>query len=294
VEVQILADHHGRVVVLGERDCSVQRRHQKVIEESPAPGLPALVRSRLHEAAARAATALGYRNAGTAEFLLAADGTFYFLEMNRRLQVEHPVTEAVFGIDLVAWQLRIAAGEALPEGDAFAARGHAIEARIYAEDPAHGFLPSSGTVLALREAEGPGIRVDSALATGTEISPYYDPLLAKVIAHGETREEAIRRLDLALAETVILGLRTNVGFLRRVLAHPDFAGGVLQTDLIDQAEDVLLPEPPPPPAIFLAAAAHALLPGATVQGSPPRGLEQAVASPWTTLPTFRLGEGNAC
>lgn len=289
VEVQILADHHGRVVVLGERDCSVQRRHQKVLEESPAPGLTTDIRTRLHEAAANAARALGYQNAGTVEFLLAEDGSFYFLEMNRRLQVEHPVTETVFGTDLVAWQLRIAAGEALPERDGCAARGHAIEARIYAEDPAHGFLPSSGTIQALREAEGPGIRVDSALVTGTEISPYYDPLLAKVIAHGETREEAIRRLDLALAETFILGLRTNVGFLRRVLAHPDFVAGALRTDLIDRSEDVLLPEPPPPPAVFLAAAAHALLPG-RAQSAPTRGEEHAVPSPWTTLPAFRLGE----
>ncbi len=261
-----------------------------MLEESPAPGLSDDVRERLHQAAATAAAALGYRNAGTAEFLLAEDDSFYFLEMNRRLQVEHPVTEEIFGIDLVSWQLRLAAGETLPPPDAFRPRGHAMEARVYAEDPEHGFLPSSGTVHVLREAEGPGVRVDSALVAGIEISPYYDPLLAKVIVHGATRAEAIRRLDLALAETVVLGLRTNVGFLRRVLAHEAFCEGALRTDLLERSEDSLLAEPQPPPAAFLAAAAHALLPGAAGASAGARGAESEMPSPWTALPNFRLAE----
>ncbi len=292
VEVQVLADDTGHVVVLGERDCSVQRRHQKVLEETPAPGLDDDLRRRIHEAGAAAARALGYRNAGTVEFLLDEDGRFHFLEMNRRLQVEHPVSEAVLGLDLVAWQLRLAAGEPLPrEPDAFLPRGHAIEARVYAEDPARGFLPSSGKILALREPEGPGTRVDSALAVGMEVTSHYDPLLAKVIAHGQTREEALRRLDLALAETVVLGLRTNVGFLRRLLAHEDFRAGRLRTDFIDRASKTLCDEPPPTAPVILAAAAHLLLPrtapghGASSNGGAPR------PSPWATLRGFRLSNG---
>jgi acetyl-CoA/propionyl-CoA carboxylase biotin carboxyl carrier protein len=288
VEVQVLADAQGHVVVLGERDCSVQRRHQKVIEESPAPTLSDYERGALHEAGAKAAAALGYQNAGTAEFLLAPGGGFWFLEMNRRLQVEHPVTEACFGVDLVAWQLRIAAGEPLPPASAFRSRGHAVEARLYAEDPENGYVPSSGTVLALREPEGPGIRVDSALLAGMEVSPHYDPLLAKVIAHGETREEAIRRLDLALRETAVLGVRTNAALLRAVLADADFRAGRHATDLLDRRGDALVAPGPAGVEALLAVAADELLPAAGRVPTPGRG--PAVEGPWLRLPGFRLSE----
>ncbi len=290
VEVQVLADTAGTVAVLGERDCSVQRRHQKVLEETPAPGLSPDLRRRLHEAGAEAARAIGYLNAGTVEFLLAEDGTFYFLEFNRRLQVEHPVTEAVLGLDLVSWQLRLAAGEHLPSNGAFAPRGHAIEARVYAEDPAHGFLPSSGRILAHREAEGPGVRVDSALSVGMEISSHYDPLLMKVIAHGETREEALRKLDHALAETVVLGLRTNVGFLRRVLDCEPFRAEELRTDLLEREGPALAADPEPEAGVFLAAAAHTLLPGGTRGSGGPAEGDHRVPSPWARLRGFRLSE----
>jgi acetyl-CoA/propionyl-CoA carboxylase biotin carboxyl carrier protein len=290
VEVQVLADDQGTVAVLGERDCSLQRRHQKIVEEAPAPRLPDATREALFLAARRATEALGYRNAGTVEFLLDDEGEFWFLEMNRRLQVEHPVTEAVLGIDLVAWQLRLAAGQALDPARPFAPRGHAIEARVYAEDPANGFLPSVGTILALREPEGPGVRVDAALETGLEVTPWYDPLLAKVIAHGETREEALRRLDLALRETVILGLRTNVAFLRRALAHPAFREGGFTTDLLDRDGAVLGEAGEVPAAVLLAAAAHALLPGEGSNEGGARG-RRALPSPWESLEGFRLSGG---
>ena len=289
VEVQVLVDRSGQVAVLGERDCSIQRRHQKVIEESPAPGLSDAVRRSLHESGAEAARALGYRNAGTAELLLAPDGTFSFLEMNRRLQVEHAVTEACFGVDLVEWQLRIAAGESLPEGGAFVSHGHAVEARLYAEDPENGFLPSSGSVLALREPEGTGIRVDSALVAGMEVSPHYDPLLAKVIAHGETREEAIHRLDLALRDTAVLGVRTNASFLRAVLADSEFCAGRLSTDLLDRRGAALLALGPPPLEAILAAAADELLPQAGRSGAKGRA-KAAARGPWHALKGFRLSE----
>ena len=199
---------------LGERDCSVQRRHQKVLEEAPSPAVTAELRERMGAAAVAAAKAIGYTNAGTVEFLLAADGAFYFLEMNTRLQVEHPVTECVTGLDLVELQMRIAAGEPLP----FAQKdirfdGHAIEARLYAEAPHKGFLPQSGTLAAWQPPSGPGIRVDHGLRAGQAISPFYDPLLAKVIAHGATREEARRRLIQALEDTIALGPATNRAFL---------------------------------------------------------------------------------
>ncbi|MHC5012622.1 MAG: acetyl-CoA carboxylase biotin carboxylase subunit, partial [Planctomycetota bacterium] len=290
VEVQVLCDDAGGVAVLGERDCSLQRRHQKVVEETPAPAVDDATRQALHEAGARAAKAVGYRNAGTVEFLLGPDGEFWFLELNRRLQVEHPVTEAVLGIDLVAWQLRLAGGEGLPPPQTFQPRGHAIEARVYAEDPAHGFLPSAGTVLGLREPEGPGIRVDSALEVGLHVSPYYDPLLAKVVALGETREEAIRRLDLALRETVVLGVRTNVGFIRRALAHEAFRSGALHTELLDAEADALCRPTPPPPEVFLAAGAHALLPSEGQSEAAERVGGTALPTPWDLLRGFRLSE----
>jgi geranyl-CoA carboxylase alpha subunit len=235
VEFQIFADRHGNVIHLGERDCSVQRRHQKVIEETPSPVVSADLRTRMGEAAVAAARAIDYVGAGTVEFLLDRSGKFYFLEMNTRLQVEHPVTEAVTGLDLVAWQLRVAAGEKLPlEQHQVQRNGHAIEARLYAEDPHSNFLPQSGTLIVWRPASGQGVRIDHGLTSGAGASPFYDPMLAKVIGHGATREEARRRLIAALEDTVALGLVTNRSFLIAVLRHPAFAAGEAATDFIDR------------------------------------------------------------
>jgi geranyl-CoA carboxylase alpha subunit len=235
IEFQVFADLHGNVVHLGERDCSVQRRHQKVIEETPSPAVGAELRAKMGEAAVAAARAIDYVGAGTIEFLLDGAGKFYFLEMNTRLQVEHPVTEAVTGLDLVAWQLRVAAGEKLPlEQHQVRWGGHAIEARLYAEDPHNGFLPQSGTLLDWRPARGDGIRVDHGLTSGTVVSPFYDPMLAKLIAHGASREEARRRLIMALEDTVAPGLITNRSFLIAALRHPQFAAGAATTDFIDR------------------------------------------------------------
>jgi geranyl-CoA carboxylase alpha subunit len=236
VEIQVFADAHGRCIHLGERDCSVQRRHQKVIEEAPSPAVSAALRARMGAAAVAAAEAIGYRGAGTVEFLLAADGSYYFLEMNTRLQVEHPVTEAVTGLDLVEWQIRIARGEPLPlTQEEVRFTGHAIEARLYAEAPALGFLPQSGTVLAWRPPSGAGIRVDHGLARADRVSPHYDPMIAKIIACGASREEARKRLARALGETVVLGLETNRGFLVDLLEHPAFAAGEATTSFIARA-----------------------------------------------------------
>ncbi len=225
VEVQVFADSHGNVIHLGERDCSVQRRHQKVIEEAPSPAVDAALRARMGEAAVAVARAIGYVGAGTVEFLLDRAGQFYFMEMNTRLQVEHPVTELVTGLDLVEWQLRVARGEALPlTQDQVRLTGHAIEVRLCAEDPADDFLPRTGRVLAWRPPAT--VRCDHALAAGVTVSPHYDSMLGKVIAHGADRAEAIDRLARALDDTVLLGLTTNRGFLARLLRHPAFVEGM--------------------------------------------------------------------
>jgi geranyl-CoA carboxylase alpha subunit len=262
IEIQIFADRHGQVIHLGERDCSIQRRHQKVIEETPSPAVSAELRARMGDAAVATARAIGYVGAGTVEFLLDQSERFYFLEMNTRLQVEHPVTEAVTGVDLVAWQLRIAAGERLPlEQQQVRLRGHAIEARLYAEDPHHGFLPQSGTLIDWRPAGGTGIRIDHGLASGQQVSPFYDPLLAKVIACGATREEARRRLIIALEDTAALGLTTNRMFLIALLRHPAFAAGNVTTAFIDRhfPAGSGARQRPTPPARMLALAAVLLL-----------------------------------
>ncbi len=233
VEIQVFADAHGNVVHLGERDCSVQRRHQKVIEEAPSPVVDAALRHRMGTAAVAAARAIGYRGAGTVEFLLGRDGSFYFLEMNTRLQVEHPVTEMVTGQDLVAWQLAVAAGQALPlQQDEIRFTGHAIEVRLYAEDPYNGFLPQTGTVSVWRPAERAGLRVDHGVRNGQVISPYYDPMIAKVIAHGATRADAARKLARALEDTVVLGPTTNKHLLVKMLRHPVFVAGDATTAFI--------------------------------------------------------------
>ncbi|MBM4435560.1 MAG: acetyl-CoA carboxylase biotin carboxylase subunit, partial [Chloroflexi bacterium] len=233
VEMQILADARGDVIWLGERDCSVQRRHQKLIEETPGPSVDDALRGRLGDAAVRIAKASGYRNAGTCEFLVAPDGSFVFLEVNTRLQVEHPVTEAVTGLDLVALQLRVAAGEPLPlRQDEVERRGAAIECRITAEDPAQGFLPAAGRVDLVRLPSGPKLRVDSALEPGTWVPNEYDPLIAKIVTYGRDRAEAIARMRRALAETVVGGVPTTVPFHARVFAEPDFVSGRYDTDYI--------------------------------------------------------------
>jgi geranyl-CoA carboxylase alpha subunit len=237
VEVQVLADRHGRVLHLGERDCSVQRRHQKLIEEAPSPAVDAGMRRRLGDAAVQVARAAGYVGAGTVEFLLDADGSHYFMEMNTRLQVEHPVTECLTGLDLVAWQLRVAAGAALDltQEDVlarFESGGHAIEARLCAEDPAQEHLPQAGRLVHLRAP--PVLRCDAALASGMEVSPHYDSLLAKLIAHGANRAEAIARLAAGLDATQCLGLPTNRAFLARVLRHPEFAAARVDTGFLSR------------------------------------------------------------
>jgi acetyl-CoA/propionyl-CoA carboxylase biotin carboxyl carrier protein len=243
VEIQVFADAHGHTVHLFERECSAQRRHQKTIEESPCPALSPAVRDRMGAAAVAAAAAVGYRNAGTCEFLLEGEGDaarFYFLEMNTRLQVEHPVTECVTGVDLVQAQLRVAAGEPLPFTQAgLSQRGHAIECRVYAEDPAHGFLPQAGTILLYREPRGPGVRVDGWIGHGTTVPVHYDPLLAKVIVSAESREAARRRAITALRDYAILGIRTNISFLLQILEHPRFVAAALDTGFLDRESDTL-------------------------------------------------------
>ncbi|MGV3712611.1 ATP-binding protein [Pseudolysinimonas sp.] len=246
IEVQVLADRHGGVVHLGERECSLQRRHQKVVEEAPSPLLDADTRARIGAAAVEVARAVAYEGAGTVEFLVsdADPETFFFIEMNTRLQVEHPVTELVTGLDLVELQLRIAAGEPLPFGqDDVRITGHAIEARVYAESPARGFLPATGTVLRLVEPTGEGLRVDSSLVEGLVVSGDYDPMLAKAIAYGSDRVEALRKLDTALRGYVVLGVDTNLGFLRDLVAAPEVQAGRLDTGLIDRLGVPVEPEP---------------------------------------------------
>ncbi|WP_353809509.1 biotin carboxylase N-terminal domain-containing protein [Agromyces sp. SYSU T00194] len=288
IEVQVLADRHGGVIHLGERECSLQRRHQKVIEEAPSPVVDDDTRRRLGEAACAAARSVDYVGAGTVEFLVsdAAPGEFFFIEMNTRLQVEHPVTELVTGVDLVEQQLRIAAGEplALAQGDV-AFDGHAIEARVYAESPERGFLPSTGRVLAYRAPDGPGVRVDSGIDEASAVTAHYDPMLAKVIARGADRAEAIARLDAALADTVVLGVDTNIAFLRRLLADDDVRAGRLDTGLIDRLP-ASAPEPPTDAA--LAAAARLV----SEHGADARAADVArgLASPlWSSASGWRLG-----
>ncbi|MDQ4010712.1 MAG: acetyl/propionyl-CoA carboxylase subunit alpha [Actinomycetota bacterium] len=237
IEIQVLADAHGGAVHLAERECSLQRRYQKVVEEAPSVLLDAATRNRMGAAAVAVATAVGYTGAGTVEFMVSADASdqFFFLEMNTRLQVEHPVTELITGVDLVELQLRVAAGEPLPlRQDDVHLHGHAVQARIYAEDPSRGFLPTGGRVLHLREPAGPGIRVDSGLVSGGTIGSDYDPLLAKIIAYGPDRDIVLRRLDTALARTCILGVGTNTGFLRALLANADVRAGRLDTGLVER------------------------------------------------------------
>jgi acetyl-CoA carboxylase biotin carboxylase subunit len=286
VEVQVLGDAHGTLVHLGERECSVQRRHQKIVEETPCPVVNDRLRAAMTGAALSAARAVGYTSAGTVEFMLDESGAFYFLEMNTRLQVEHPITELVTGIDLVAAQLRIARGEPLGLTQAdVRPRGHAIEVRLYAEDPAAGFLPSAGPILGLREPAGPGVRVDSALAAGGVVPVDYDPMLAKIAAWGTDRAQAIARLVGALRETAVLGPTTNLAFLIDVLSHPAFAHGATHTGFLAEH----LPrwqQTGTREAVAAIAAAIALGRPAAAGSS---GGATALPTPWETLGAWRLG-----
>ena len=261
VEIQIFADGQGNALHLFERDCSIQRRHQKVLEEAPAPGMEQWLRERMGATAVAAARAIGYAGAGTVEFLLDQDGSFYFMEMNTRLQVEHPVTEMITGQDLVEWQLRVAAGEPLPcRQEALGIRGHAIEVRLYAEDPARDFLPASGELIHLRTpAENAHLRIDSGVRQGDLVSVHYDPMLAKLIVWGQDRAEAVRRLRGALADCQVVGPATNLGFLAALAAHPAFAAGELDTGFIERHRASLFPEAQPASDRVLALASLEVL-----------------------------------
>jgi acetyl-CoA carboxylase biotin carboxylase subunit len=259
IEVQVLADRHGEVVHVGERECSIQRRYQKLIEECPSTAVGPDLRRALGDAAVRAARAVGYLGAGTVEFLLDRSGAFYFLEMNTRIQVEHPVTEMVYGVDLVREQLRIAAGKPMTlRADALAPRGHAIECRVTSEDPFQGFVPATGRIEFLHPPAGPGIRWDAGIEAGTEVGPFYDPLLAKLIVWGESREQAIRRMERALEELWILGVQTSQPFHRRVMAEATFRSGAYHIGYVDEVGAALLARTPEPEELELAAVAVAL------------------------------------
>jgi 3-methylcrotonyl-CoA carboxylase alpha subunit len=290
IEIQVFADTHGNCVYLFERDCSVQRRHQKVIEEAPAPGMTTERRQAMGEAAVAAARAVGYVGAGTVEFIANQDGSFYFMEMNTRLQVEHPVTEMITGTDLVEWQLRVAAGEQLPaQQSALQINGHAIEARIYAENPEKGFLPSIGTLKYLRTPEavefslGQGnepaaFRIDSGVREGDTISPFYDPMIAKMIVWGKDRTEALARMRQALAQYRIVGLHTNIAFLSRLMHSAPFTQADLDTGLIERHHDSLFPAAVPPTAAVLALAVAGLL----------QNEQQAGSDPWQSSHGWRM------
>jgi 3-methylcrotonyl-CoA carboxylase alpha subunit len=261
IEIQVFGDTHGNCVYLFERDCSVQRRHQKVVEEAPAPNMPPARRAAMGKAAVDAAKAVGYVGAGTVEFIVNQDGTFYFMEMNTRLQVEHPVTEMITGLDLVEWQLKVGAGETLPlQQEQLVIRGHALEARIYAEDPDKGFLPSVGRLIHLAPpAETLHVRVDTGVEQDDEISPHYDPMIAKLIVWDDTRERALARMLQALADYRVVGVSNNIGFLSRLVACPAFAQADLDTGLIERERAFLFPEVAEPPAEAWLVAALAEL-----------------------------------
>lgn len=258
IEVQIFGDQQGNVIALGERECSIQRRHQKIIEETPSTALNPTLRKQISEAAVTIGKQLNYHNAGTVEFLLDEDGSFYFMEMNTRLQVEHPVTEMIYNQDLVMWQIRCAEGWSLGEIGPFPAYpfGHAIEARIYAEDTESGFLPATGPIITWQTdaiSDIQAVRIDTGIRSGVEVTPHYDPMLAKVIAHGRSREEAIRKLDYALSRIVLLGVRNNISFLRRVINHPDHLAGHINTNFIEDHPQLLIKDETLPNAVLIAA-----------------------------------------
>jgi acetyl-CoA carboxylase biotin carboxylase subunit len=292
IEFQVFCDTHGNAVHLGERECSIQRRHQKIIEETPSVALTPELRAQMGAAAVKLVKAAGYVNAGTVEMLLDGD-KFYFLEVNARLQVEHPVTEAVTGEDLVAWQLRVASGGTLPrKQEEIIARGHAIECRIYAEDPGNNFLPSSGKILILDEPHIPGVRVDSGIRQGSEVSVYYDPILSKVIAYADTRERALEKMKLALDHYVLLGVATPVDLLRDVLDHPEFRKGNLSTHFLDDHLPHWKPRAPQELdlacALFAATRASSMV--ASANGN---DTKEGISSPWHSLGSWRIAGAKA-
>ncbi|MDW8106622.1 MAG: biotin carboxylase N-terminal domain-containing protein [Armatimonadota bacterium] len=292
IEVQILADQHGTVLHLNERECSIQRRHQKIIEESPSPALDAATRAAICDAAVRLAEAVGYTNAGTVEFLYEQTpngARFYFLEVNTRLQVEHPVTEIITGVDLVHWQIRIAAGERL-DFTPPAPRGHAIEARLYAEDPDNDFAPSLGTLAVYHQPHLPGVRFDSGVETGSVITHHYDPMIAKVIAHAPDRLSAIRRLVNALEQTIVLGVRTNQAFLIDLLQHPAFVAGDLHTGFLQEHFITAPADTPPVPVLLALAMLEPLTRQRAQQLAATDGRRYVAPSPWEQLGRWRIGQ----
>jgi acetyl/propionyl-CoA carboxylase alpha subunit len=304
IEFQVFGDQYGNLVHLFERECSVQRRHQKIIEETPSPLLTSELREQMGEAAVKAARAVNYFNAGTVEFIfdptnstlrqgshrpaaLSGGQAFYFLEMNTRLQVEHPVTELVTGLDLVHWQIRVAAGERFPfmQSD-LTQHGHAIECRVYAEDPANNFLPSTGKLLQFIEPRGPGIRVDSGFTAGDEVTHFYDPLLAKLIVHAENREAAIQRMQAALKDFIVHGVITNIDFLQAALSHPDFANGQVTTRWVETNFDWSPPLEPSFESLVAASLYEIAVPSSRSQGL--GSSEVDPYSPWKNPSGFRL------
>ena len=287
VEIQILCDTHGNAIHLGERECSVQRRHQKIVEESPSPVVDAALRKRMGDAALRVVRAANYQGVGTVEFLFAPDGEFYFLEVNTRLQVEHPVTELVTRVDLVHEQIRVAAGEVLSiKQEDITLRGHAVEVRLYAEDPENNFVPSPGKILHLYEPQLAGLRIDSGVRPGQTVPVNYDPILSKIIAWAPTREGAIARLSQGLSEYALLGLKTNQSYLRRVIEHPAFRAGDLSTDFV--AEHMGAYEAPPAELFEASLAATLLSQARGARGRGALGISARPTDPWETLDGWRL------
>ena len=293
VEFQVLADNFGHMVHLFERECSIQRRHQKIVEETPSPALDDALRAKMGEAAKKAMQAADYNNAGTVEFLLDRNSNFYFLEVNARLQVEHPVTELVTGVDLVRQQIRIASGEKLSMAqNDLRQRGHAIECRIYAEDPANNFLPSAGKILFFKEPKGPGVRHDGGIYSGWDVPIYYDPILAKLIVWAENRDLACRRMTSALDDYAIIGIHTTIGFLKDIINHPEFRAGRTNTGFIkryfeswgEKGKDPGMLRP-----VLAAAAFDELNPAAHVQGAESRPSRKERFSPWQSLGKWRIG-----
>ena len=299
IEMQVFGDGHGNAVHLYERDCSLQRRHQKVIEEAPAPGMTEGLRARMGDAAVKAALAVGYQGAGTVEFIvdgtrpLSDDTPFYFMEMNTRLQVEHPVTEEVTGLDLVEWQIKVASGEPLPlSQDQIALDGHAVEARLYAEDPDNGFLPSTGHLHVLSLAGGEGIRIDTGVREGDTVTPFYDPMIAKVIAHGDTRDEALDLLSQSLTDSLVAGPRTNLGFLRRLADDPDFRAVRFDTGLIDRKLDDLVSASTAMREAAVALGTLRLMERESERIETERlNRSDEIFSPWSVADAFQLGAG---
>ncbi len=294
IEIQVFADAHGNAVHLFERDCSLQRRHQKVIEEAPAPGMTTVMRDKMGRAAVEAAKAVGYVGAGTVEFIADSsqglrDDGFFFMEMNTRLQVEHPVTEAITGLDLVEWQIRVASGELLPLlQDKLAIHGHAVEARLYAEDADGGFLPSTGKLVALDLPEGEGIRVDTGVEQGDAVTPYYDPMIAKIIAHGSSRDEALDRLSQALGAAIVAGPKTNTAFLRALCDLNDFRIGAFDTGTIDRSLEVLT-QRTPDAAVLQVGLASLARQEATRIAHLARDRSDQQSDPWTVADAFGFG-----